>query len=89
MVLLDEEGQPTEFKGKWYAGGDNIYVLVPSDDLANRRLVVWQIVDISKNQFRVRVWQDEDPAVWRRMKPIPRPPVDWSDMPIPEVEVNP
>jgi hypothetical protein len=89
MVLLDEEGQPTEFKGKWYAGGDNIYVLVPSDDFANRRLVVWHIVDISRDQFRVRIWQDDkDLAVWRRMKPTPRSEVDLSDIPTTTVDVN-
>ncbi|SRR6266567_4785082 len=36
IVMLDEDGQPTEIKGKWYAGGSNIYVRFPPDDFRER-----------------------------------------------------
>lgn len=87
MVMLDDEGQPTDIKGKWYAGGDNIYMRPPPDDFFERRLMVWHIVDISRDEFRVRFWQDDkDLAIWRRMKPTPRSEVDLSNIPTAEVE---
>lgn len=91
IVLLDDDGQqPTDMKGKWYAGGNNIYVRFPPDVLPDRRFVVWHIVDISRDQFRVRIWQDDEGlAVWRRMKPVARAPVDLSNMPTTEVDVKP
>src|SRR6266513_835505 len=54
IVMLDDDGQPTEFKGKWYAGGTNIYVRFPPNDFLERQLAVWHIVDISRDEFRVR-----------------------------------
>ena len=70
MVMLDDDGQPSNVIGKWYAGGSNIYVRLPPSDFRERELVVWHIVDISRDQFRVRIWQDDKGlAVWRRMKP--------------------
>ena len=89
IVALDEDGQPTDLKGKWYAGGNNIYLRFPPDVLDGRQLVVWQIVDISRDQFRVRVWRDKDLAVWRRMKSPPRSELDFGDIPTTEVEVTP
>jgi len=91
MVMLGDDGQPTSIKGKWYAGGANIYVRFPPNDRRDWQLVVWHIVDISRDEFRVRVWQDDKGlAVWRRMKPIARSPVDLSDIPTAQVEdVNP
>jgi len=91
IVLLDDDGKPTDIKGKWYAGGNNIYVRFPPNDHHDWQLVVWHIVDISRDEFRVRVWQDDKGLeVWRRMKPIARSPVDLSDIPTAQVEdVNP
>jgi len=91
MVMLGDDGQPTSIKGKWYAGGANIYVRFPPNDRRDWQLVVWHIVDISRDEFRVRVWQDDKGlAVWRRMKSIARSPVDLSDIPTAQVEdVNP
>ncbi len=89
IVLLDDDAQPADIKGKWYAGGDNIYVRFPPNDFLKRELVVWHIVDISRDQFRVRIWQDDKGlAVWRRAKPTPRSEVDLSDIPTAEVEVT-
>jgi hypothetical protein len=92
IVMLDDDGQPTDIKGKWYAGGPNIYVRFPPGEFRDPLFAVWHIADISKDQFRVRIWQDDiGLAVWRRMKPSPRTPVDLSDIPeaVEEVEVNP
>ena len=89
IVMLDEDGQPTNIKGKWYAGGDFVFLRFPPSDFLKRQLVVWHIVDVSRDQFRVRIWQDDRGlAVWRRMKPPPRPEVDLSDIPEAIVEVN-
>jgi hypothetical protein len=91
FVPLDDDGRPSSMKGKWYAGGDKIYVRFPPDDLFKRQLAIWHIVDISKDQFRVRIWQDdEDLAVWRRIKMRPRTEseVDLSDIPATTVDAH-
>jgi hypothetical protein len=89
MVMLDDDGHPSEIKGKWYAGGDNIYVRFPPTEHRDWEVVVWHILDISRDQFRVRIWQDDkEPAVWRRMKPIPHPPFDFSDIPTTTIDAN-
>ena len=92
MVVLGDDAQPTDLKGKWYAGGPNIYVRFPGDEFRDPLFAVWHILDASRDQFRVRIWRDDNGfAVWRRKEPVPRPPVDLSDIPeaIEEVEVNP
>ena len=66
---MDAGGQPTDTTGKWYAGGPNIYIRFPLEVLRDRQLVVWHIVDISPNQFRVRAWRDDEPMIYQRMKP--------------------
>jgi hypothetical protein len=87
--MLDDDGRPSSIKGKWYAGGDKIYVRFPPNDFSDRQLAIWHIVDVSKDQFRIRIWQDDRaPAVWRRMKPPPRSEVDLSDIPTTTVDVN-
>src|SRR5581483_2812762 len=89
IVMLDDDGQPTDIKGKWYAGGPNIYVRFPPSEFRDPLFAVWHIVDASRDQFRVRMWRDDkEPAVWHRMKPVPRPPVDLSDIPTTEIEVR-
>ena len=87
VVPLDEDGQPTDTKGKWRIGGTNIYVRFPPGALTDHQLAVWHIVDISRDQFRVR-FPDGGIMIWRRMKPIPRPPLDFSDIPTTTVDVN-
>ncbi len=89
MVMLDDDGQPSNIRGKWYAGGSNIYVRFPPTEHRDWEVVVWHIVDISRDQFRVRIWQDDKGlAVWRRMKPTPGSKVDLSDIPTTTVDVN-
>jgi hypothetical protein len=68
LPVLDEDRQPTDIKGKWYAGGPNIYVRFPPEILEDRQLVVWHIVDISPDEFRVRAWQNDQPMTYRRAK---------------------
>lgn len=85
IVMLGDDGQPTDIKGKWYAGGPNIYVRFPAREFLDRLFAVWHIVDISRDQFRVDIWRNnEGLAVWRRMKPVPRAPVDVTDISITE-----
>src|SRR5215212_46006 len=55
MVMLDDDGQPSNLVGKWYAGGSNIYVRCPPTEHRDWEVVVWHIVDISRDQFSVRV----------------------------------
>ena len=89
IVMLDDDGQPTNFKGKWYAGGDFMFVRFPPTDFAERQFVVWHVLEASRDEFRVRIWQkDKGFAVWRRMKPPPRLDVDLSDIPEAVLEVN-
>ena len=92
IVILDDDGKPTNIKGKWYAGGPNIYVRFPPGEFRDPLFAVWHILEVSRDEFRVRIWRDGHGfALWRRMKPSPRPPVDLSDIPeaVEEVEVNP
>ena len=69
LIVIDANGQPTDTTGKWYAGGPNIYIRFPLEVLRDRQLVVWHIVDISPDQFRVRAWRDDEPMIYQRMKP--------------------
>src|SRR5438477_6023092 len=69
LIVMDANGQPTDTTGKWYAGGPNIYIRFPLEVLRDRQLVVWHIVDISPDQFRVRAWRDDEPMIYQRMKP--------------------
>lgn len=73
LVILDSDGQPTDLKGRWYAGGPSIYLTFPPGILRDRQLVVWQIVDFSQDQFRVSPRLDEEPMVYARMKSVGRP----------------
>ena len=69
LIVMDSGGQPIDTTGKWYAGGSNIFIRFPLEVLRDRQLVVWHIVDISPDQFRVRAWRDDEPMVYQRMKP--------------------
>ena len=69
LIVIDANGRPIDTTGKWYAGGPNVYIKFPLEVLRDRQLVVWHIVDISRDQFRVRAWRDDEPMVYQRMKP--------------------
>jgi hypothetical protein len=68
LHVLDADGNPTYIKGKWYAGGPNIYLRFPSEILQGRQLVVWHIVDISSDEFRVTAWRDGEVFVYHRVQ---------------------
>src|SRR5216117_4032574 len=67
LNVLDHDGKATHIKGKWYAGGPNIYLRFPSEVLEDRQLVVWHIVDISPNEFRVRAWRKGEVFIYQRV----------------------
>ena len=55
MFGLDD-GRPNDpfARGRWYAGGPNIYLRFDGEDLLAGRPWVFQIVDIQAEQFQVR-----------------------------------
>jgi hypothetical protein len=59
-------------RGRWYAGGSNIYVRVPTywSNEGNRPLV-FQIIDITPDEFRV-LFRDSYVQVFRRVHPTMR-----------------
>ena len=69
LIVIDANGRAIDTTGKWYAGGPDIYIRFPLEVLRDRQLVVWHIVDISPDQFRVRAWRDDEPMIYQRMKP--------------------
>ena len=61
-VLSLFEGEATPFlKGRWYAGGSNIYLRYTegSEELEARRPVIWHIVDIEPNELSIRMWRND------------------------------
>jgi hypothetical protein len=54
------DGEVTVMKGRWYAGGSNIYLRVIEDaeNTEARRPLIFHIVDIQPNELRVRIWRD-------------------------------
>ena len=61
------EGEPNPFtKGRWYAGGPNIYLRFNAEDFGGARPLVWQIVDIQPEQFRVRYGSKTQILTFRR-----------------------
>lgn len=57
--------------GKWYAGGQNIYMRVPmpedpDEPRPRRNVLVWHIVDISPEKILVRDTQHGTPIAWER-----------------------
>ena|ERR1700730_14192001 len=60
--------------GKWYAGGQNIYMRVPTldEDMPRRNVWVWHIVYISSDKILVRDTRHGAPIVWERFSdPLP------------------
>jgi hypothetical protein len=57
--LLEGAEATPSVKGRWYAGGSNIYLRVTEDtyDTEARRPIILHIVDIQPNEFRVRMGQ--------------------------------
>lgn len=53
-------------KGRWYAGGPNIYLRFLDEDFEGQRPWVWQIVEIQAEEFRIRRLPDTQVITFRR-----------------------
>lgn len=53
--------------GRWYAGGRNIYLRFSAEDVGQRRPLIFHIVDITRNQLRVRIWRDGKILTYHRV----------------------
>src|SRR5437773_3138146 len=62
------EGEFNPFSdGRWYAGGQNIYIRFSADDIrAPQRVIVLHIVDIQPHEVRVRLLRDGRVYTFRR-----------------------
>lgn len=68
LDVLDSDWTSTGISGKWYAGGPHVYLRFSPEVLKDeRRLVVWHIVNLSRNEFRVRTWRDGGAFVFGRV----------------------
>jgi hypothetical protein len=60
--------------GKWYAGGQNIYLRFTGEAAQGQRPLVLHIVEVSKDEIRVRWSKDGAPIILRRVAPSPKAP---------------
>ena len=58
VVALISGEKTSIMDGRWYAGGQNIYLRFPADELGGHRPFVWHIADISTDEIRVRMHRD-------------------------------
>jgi hypothetical protein len=58
--------------GKWYAGGPNIYLRFTGEAAQGQRPLVLHIVEVSKDEIRVRWSKDGAPVILRRVAPSPK-----------------
>ena len=81
FIFLDDAGQPLNLGGRWYAGGENIYLRLPQlwSDEDPRRPTILHIVDISPNEIQFRVRRDGE--VWS-MKRVAFTPTHASNQPM-------
>jgi hypothetical protein len=67
-VVAPAGGEPV-VEGRWYAGGDKIYMRYPAGVMATDRPIIWHIVDISRDELSVRVWREGEVIRYRRVTP--------------------
>ncbi|MGI9088942.1 MAG: hypothetical protein ACR2HH_14570 [Chthoniobacterales bacterium] len=67
VEILADQGKTIAFTGKWYAGGPNLYLRFHPES-AERALIVWRIVDVSADEFRVQAWRDGEIVTYKRLK---------------------
>jgi hypothetical protein len=68
-ILAPSMGEITAFaQGRWYAGGQKIYLRYEEDIQGDRRPVIWHIVDVSRDELAVRVLRDGEIIHYRRVK---------------------
>jgi hypothetical protein len=62
------EGELNPFsRGRWYAGGPNIYIRFSADDMQRpQQVIVFHIVDIKPNEVHVRLLRDGQVYTFRR-----------------------
>ena len=67
-ILSDEDSSVVLARGRWYAGGDFIYLrfLEPLPD-SKRAILIYRIVDITPDQLQVRIWRDAEVRSYRRV----------------------
>jgi len=69
-VLDDEDSSITLLRGRWYAGGDFIYLRATEPELElerKREVLIWRIEDIKSTELRARIWSKGPPQVYRRV----------------------
>jgi hypothetical protein len=69
-VLDNEDPSVVLRRGRWYAGGDFIYlraIYEKFEDDPRREILIWRIEDITPTELRARMWSDEPPRVYRRV----------------------
>lgn len=67
-IVAASTGQVTPItSGRWYAGGRHIYLRFSAEDLGQRRPLILHIVDITRNQFGVRIWRGGEILTYRRV----------------------
>ncbi len=54
-------------RGRWYAGGPNIYVRFEDEHWEGRRPEVWHLVDVEADVFRTRYFPDSAVHVYKRV----------------------
>lgn len=68
QVLDDEDPSVVAVRGRWYAGGNLIYLrffeLPPG---LHRTILIYRIVDITTDELQVRVWRDDPIRSYRRV----------------------
>ena len=70
-VLDDEDPSRVIVRGRWYAGGDFIYLRGTEPQIewqGKREILIWRIEDITPTEIHARMWSDEPrPRVYRRV----------------------
>ena len=68
QVMDDQDPSVVAVRGRWYAGGDFIYLrffeLPPG---VQRTILIYHIVDITPDELRVRIWRDDPIRSYRRV----------------------
>jgi len=68
---MDEES--FLLRGRWYAGGPNMYVRFEDEHWDGRRPEVWHLVDIQPDVFRIRFFSDSAIHIYTRVHRVAAP----------------
>ncbi len=68
QVLDDTDPSIVAVRGRWYAGGEFIYLrffeLPPG---LRRTILIYRIVDITPDELRVRIWRNDPIRIYKRV----------------------